>query len=106
MRRAHSFIDRILLGNVAHKLALEGVIRHIYLKCNFCDKIVKWGLTRMKEHLPRSHKNVSSCVVDEIGEQLVMQVMRDNTSAYITVGWRRGSTCTGHRALHTALILY
>ncbi|XP_028552961.1 uncharacterized protein LOC114580241 [Dendrobium catenatum] len=34
---------------------------YVYLKCNYCDKVVKGGVTRMKEHLSGSQKNVAPC---------------------------------------------
>ncbi|KAL0910811.1 hypothetical protein M5K25_018900 [Dendrobium thyrsiflorum] len=43
---------------------------YVYLKCNFCDKVMKGGVTRMKEHLSGSHKNVAPCtnVPDKVKE--------------------------------------
>ncbi|KAL0927717.1 hypothetical protein M5K25_001918 [Dendrobium thyrsiflorum] len=45
---------------------------YVYLKCNFCDKVVKGGVTRMKEHLSGSHKNVAPCanVLDKVKEEI------------------------------------
>ncbi|KAL0907271.1 hypothetical protein M5K25_021671 [Dendrobium thyrsiflorum] len=45
---------------------------NVYPKCNYCDKVVKGGVTRMKEHLSGSHKNVAPCpkVPDIIKEEI------------------------------------
>ncbi|KAL0921262.1 hypothetical protein M5K25_008319 [Dendrobium thyrsiflorum] len=34
---------------------------YVYLKCNYCDKVVKGDVTKMKEYLSGSHKNVAPC---------------------------------------------
>ncbi|PWA39471.1 zinc finger, BED-type, Ribonuclease H-like domain protein [Artemisia annua] len=47
-----------------------------YVKCNFCSKIIKGGVKRMKDHLAGTHKDVSPClsvpteVKDEITQYL------------------------------------
>ncbi|KAL0917945.1 hypothetical protein M5K25_013054 [Dendrobium thyrsiflorum] len=55
---------------------------YVYLKCNFCDKVVKGGVTRMKEHLSGSHKNVAPCanVPDKMKEE-ISAYMKKNTTA-------------------------
>ncbi|CAO2822525.1 unnamed protein product [Amaranthus hypochondriacus] len=31
------------------------------LKCNFCDKVIRGGITRLKEHLAHKRGNVAHC---------------------------------------------
>ncbi|KAL0904666.1 hypothetical protein M5K25_026796 [Dendrobium thyrsiflorum] len=55
---------------------------YVYLKCNFYDKVVKGGVTRMKEHLSGLHKNVAPCanVPDKVKEE-ISAYMKKSTPA-------------------------
>lgn len=35
---------------------------HVYLKCNYFDNVVKWGMIKMKECLSKPYKNIAYCV--------------------------------------------
>ncbi|KAL0911890.1 hypothetical protein M5K25_017823 [Dendrobium thyrsiflorum] len=58
---------------------------YIYLKCNYCDKVVKGGVTRMKEHLSGSHKNVAPCskVPDTLREEIKSYMNKSTTSKHL-----------------------
>ncbi|KAL0906237.1 hypothetical protein M5K25_024713 [Dendrobium thyrsiflorum] len=58
---------------------------YVYLKCNYCDKVVKGGVTRMKEHLSGSHKNVAPCskVPDTIREEIKSYMNKSTTSKHL-----------------------
>ncbi|KAL0904591.1 hypothetical protein M5K25_026719 [Dendrobium thyrsiflorum] len=58
---------------------------YVYLKCNYCDKIVKGGVTRMKEHLSGSHKNVAPCfkVPDTVREEIKSYMNKSTTSKHL-----------------------
>ncbi|KAL0916652.1 hypothetical protein M5K25_014180 [Dendrobium thyrsiflorum] len=58
---------------------------YVYLKCNFCDKVVKGGVTRMKEHLSGSHKNVAPCanVPDKVKEEICAYINKSITAKYL-----------------------
>lgn len=42
----------------SHRLA-ERAKNYQYAHCNFCDKLITAGISRLKEHLRKSHKNVA-----------------------------------------------
>ncbi|CAO2830866.1 unnamed protein product [Amaranthus hypochondriacus] len=44
------------------------------LKCNFCDKVIRGGITRLKEHLAHKRGNVAPCT------NVSAPVQRDMTS--------------------------
>ncbi|KAL0927822.1 hypothetical protein M5K25_002034 [Dendrobium thyrsiflorum] len=58
---------------------------YVYLKCNFCDKVVKGGVTRMKEHLSGSHKNVAPCanVPDKVKEEICAYMKKSITVKHL-----------------------
>ncbi|KAL0928982.1 hypothetical protein M5K25_000921 [Dendrobium thyrsiflorum] len=58
---------------------------YVYLKCNFCDKVVKGGVTRMKEHLSGSHKNVAPCanVPDKVKEEICAYMKKSITAKHL-----------------------
>ncbi|KAL0911027.1 hypothetical protein M5K25_019130 [Dendrobium thyrsiflorum] len=58
---------------------------YVYLKCNFCDKMVKGGVTRMKEHLSGSHKNVAPCakVPDKVKEEICAYMKKSITAKHL-----------------------
>ncbi|KAL0923102.1 hypothetical protein M5K25_007147 [Dendrobium thyrsiflorum] len=58
---------------------------YVYLKCNFCDKVVKGGVTRMKEHLSGSHKNVAPCanVPDKVKEEISAYMKKSTTAKHL-----------------------
>ncbi|KAL0906436.1 hypothetical protein M5K25_024931 [Dendrobium thyrsiflorum] len=58
---------------------------YVYLKCNFCDKVVKGGVTRMKEHLSSSHKNVAPCanVPDKVKEEISAYMKKSTTAKHL-----------------------
>ncbi|KAL0921491.1 hypothetical protein M5K25_008568 [Dendrobium thyrsiflorum] len=58
---------------------------YVYLKCNYCDKVVKGGVTRMKKHLSGSHKNVAPCskVPDTIREEIKSYMNKSTTSKHL-----------------------
>ncbi|XP_028550851.1 uncharacterized protein LOC110112362 [Dendrobium catenatum] len=58
---------------------------YVYLKCNYCDKVVKGGVTRMKEHLSGSHKNVAPCskVPDAVREEIKSYMNKSITSKHL-----------------------
>ncbi|KAL0910409.1 hypothetical protein M5K25_021389 [Dendrobium thyrsiflorum] len=58
---------------------------YVYLKCNYCDKVVNGGVTRMKEHLSGSHKNVAPCskVPDTIREEIKSYMNKSTTSKHL-----------------------
>ncbi|KAL0904192.1 hypothetical protein M5K25_026267 [Dendrobium thyrsiflorum] len=58
---------------------------YVYLKCNFCDKVVKGGVTRMKEHLSGSHKNVAPCanVPDKVKEEIGAYMKKSITAKHL-----------------------
>ncbi|KAL4570311.1 hypothetical protein LXL04_025963 [Taraxacum kok-saghyz] len=52
-----------------------------YVQCNFCAKVCKGGIGRLKSHLAWSHKGVSEChkVPDEV--RVEMKTLEDNYKA-------------------------
>ncbi|KAL0904967.1 hypothetical protein M5K25_027133 [Dendrobium thyrsiflorum] len=64
---------------------------YVYLKCNFCGKVVKGGVTRMKEHLSCSHKNVAPCASVPDNEQFDERVEQ---GAYYGSESGKGSSST------------
>ncbi|KAL0925770.1 hypothetical protein M5K25_004140 [Dendrobium thyrsiflorum] len=58
---------------------------YVYLKCNFCGKVVKGGVTRMKEHLSCSHKNVAPCasVPDNVKDEIVAYMKKSTTTKHL-----------------------
>lgn len=46
----------------------SGEKTHVYLKCNYCDKIAKMGVSKMKEYLSGFHRNVAPCakILEEV----------------------------------------
>ncbi|PKU85311.1 hypothetical protein MA16_Dca010470 [Dendrobium catenatum] len=58
---------------------------YIYLKCNVCNKVVKGGVTRMKEHLSCSHKNVAPCakVPDNVKEEISAYMKKTTTAKHL-----------------------
>ena len=53
---------------------IEGMGKsYIYIKCNFCSKIVKGGVKRLKDHLGGTHKNVApfTKVPPEVKEEIM-----------------------------------
>ncbi|KAK0592203.1 hypothetical protein LWI29_015127 [Acer saccharum] len=46
------------------------------IQCNFCDKILKGGVYRMKEHLAGVHGNAAPCT-------MVPPEVKDEIKAYI-----------------------
>ncbi|XP_028557074.1 uncharacterized protein LOC110108718 [Dendrobium catenatum] len=58
---------------------------YVYLKCNFCEKVVKGGVTRMKEHLSCSHKNVAPCakVPDNVKEEICAYMKKTTTVKHL-----------------------
>ncbi|KAL0922412.1 hypothetical protein M5K25_006396 [Dendrobium thyrsiflorum] len=57
----------------------------VYLKCNFSGKVVKGGVTRMKEHLSGSHKNVAPCanVPDKVKDEIAAYMKKSTTTKYL-----------------------
>ncbi|KAL0923072.1 hypothetical protein M5K25_007117 [Dendrobium thyrsiflorum] len=58
---------------------------YVYLKCNFCDKVVKGGVTRMKEHLSSSHKNVApyANMPDKVKEEITAYLKKSTTAKHL-----------------------
>ncbi|KAL0906334.1 hypothetical protein M5K25_024821 [Dendrobium thyrsiflorum] len=58
---------------------------YVYLKCNFCGKVVKGGVTRMKEHLSCSHKNVAPCasVPDNVKDEIAAYMKKSTTTKHL-----------------------
>ncbi|KAL0922278.1 hypothetical protein M5K25_006251 [Dendrobium thyrsiflorum] len=58
---------------------------YVYLKCNFCGKVVKGGVTRMKEHLSCSHKNVAPCasVPDNVKDEIAACMKKSTTTKHL-----------------------
>ncbi|KAL0917781.1 hypothetical protein M5K25_012869 [Dendrobium thyrsiflorum] len=58
---------------------------YVYLKCNFCDKVVKGGVTRMNEHLSDSHKNVAPCanVPDKVKKEISAYMKKSTTAKHL-----------------------
>ncbi|KAI0523025.1 hypothetical protein KFK09_005415 [Dendrobium nobile] len=58
---------------------------YVYLKCNFCEKVVKGGVTRMKEHLSCSHKNVAPCanVPEKVKEEIIAYMKKSTTAKHL-----------------------
>ncbi|CAH1448436.1 unnamed protein product [Lactuca virosa] len=46
---------------------------YIYLKCNYCSKIIKGGVKRVKNHLACTHQDVEPCpnVPDIVKEEML-----------------------------------
>ncbi|KAL0920083.1 hypothetical protein M5K25_009191 [Dendrobium thyrsiflorum] len=58
---------------------------YVHLKCNFCGKVVKGGVTRMKEHLSCSHKNVAPCasVPDNVQDEIATYMKKSTTTKHL-----------------------
>ncbi|KAL0917971.1 hypothetical protein M5K25_013083 [Dendrobium thyrsiflorum] len=58
---------------------------YVYLKCNFCGKVVKGGVTRMKEHLSCSYKNVAPCasVPDNVKDEMTAYMKKSITTKHL-----------------------
>ncbi|XP_020690214.1 uncharacterized protein LOC110105164 [Dendrobium catenatum] len=58
---------------------------YVYLKSNFCEKVVKGGVTRMKEHLSCSHKNVALCanVPDKVNHEIIAYMKKSTTAKHL-----------------------
>ncbi|KAL0910117.1 hypothetical protein M5K25_021057 [Dendrobium thyrsiflorum] len=58
---------------------------YVYLKCNYSDKVVKCGVTRMKEHLSGYHMNVAPCskVPDTIRDEIKSYMNKSTTSKHL-----------------------
>ncbi|PKU64616.1 hypothetical protein MA16_Dca015877 [Dendrobium catenatum] len=58
---------------------------YVYLKCNFYEKVVKGGVTRMKEHLSYSHKNValSAKVPDKMNDETIAYMKKRTTAKHL-----------------------
>ncbi|KAI0488470.1 hypothetical protein KFK09_028303 [Dendrobium nobile] len=63
----------------------DGEKSYVYLKCNFCEKVVKGGVTRMKEHLSCSHKKVAPCakVSDNVKEEISAYMKKTTTVKHL-----------------------
>ena len=46
---------------------------YVYLKCEFCKKVITGGVKRLRDHLGQTHKNVASClkVPNEVKEEMI-----------------------------------
>lgn len=55
---------------------------HLYVECNFCKKICKGGITRLKNHLVGNHSNVEACkkVPSEVKEELASYMKKNMDS--------------------------
>ncbi|KAL0906544.1 hypothetical protein M5K25_025046 [Dendrobium thyrsiflorum] len=58
---------------------------YVYLKCNFCGKVVKGSVTRMKEHLSCSHKNVAPCasVPNNVKDEIAAYMKKSTTTKHL-----------------------
>ncbi|KAJ0614236.1 putative transcription factor/ chromatin remodeling BED-type(Zn) family [Helianthus annuus] len=55
-----------------------------YIKCNFCNKIITGGVSRMKAHLGGTHKNVAPCcqVPQEVRDEIKEYVKQFETAKF------------------------
>ena len=55
-----------------------------YIKCNFCSKVIKGGVRRMKEHLACTHKDVAPCpnVPPEVKNEIIQYLKNFQTNKH------------------------
>ncbi|KAJ0453785.1 hypothetical protein HanIR_Chr15g0733051 [Helianthus annuus] len=55
-----------------------------YIKCNFCNKLITSGVSRMKAHLGGTHKNVAPCcqVPQEVRDEIKEYVKQIKTTKF------------------------
>ncbi|KAL0911852.1 hypothetical protein M5K25_017779 [Dendrobium thyrsiflorum] len=78
-------LRRDLSWKYSIQVDVGGVKTYVYLKCNFYGKVVKGGVTRMKEHLSSSHKNVAPCanVPDKVKDEIAAYMKKSTTIKYL-----------------------
>ncbi|KAF4384019.1 hypothetical protein F8388_018771 [Cannabis sativa] len=77
---------------------------YAYLECNYCKQVIKGGVTRLKQHLAQTRKDIKPCleVPKEVNDEFVEHLkQKKKLSKHATCPW--ASTANGEEARYMVL---